>query len=104
MKIYLAMPRDLERLRNDLQYDPATGNFTVNRTGNIIGYFNTKQRRSKTITYRGICYSQGRLAWYWVTGEDPKNNRVIYKDGNAQNCAWANLALVPAAVDAEVAA
>lgn len=93
---YLVMPRDLQRLRGYFTYNHETGEFIRNNTGKPAGKLNSKQRgrRALTVSYRGVAYSQARLIWYWVTGQDPQTNRISFKDGDSLNTRWENLELV----------
>ena len=83
-----------DRLREVLDYDPATGDFTRiadpsprSQLGAIVG--------SRTpLGYWRICidsrdYQAHRLAWLFMTGEWP--GEIDHRDGDPANNAWSNL-------------
>lgn len=87
-------PLTQERLKEVLEYDPASGNWrwkvrtswrveTEGRAGTINshGYVAIKVDRK--------LYRAHRLAWLYMTGQWP--NEIDHKDRNKANCAWANL-------------
>lgn len=82
-----------QRLRELTDYDPITGRFT-RRTGPKAGKFFRKPRGKKPVRVKidGRSYNAALCAFLWMTGEWP-TCRVIHKDGNVKNDAWANLAL-----------
>jgi hypothetical protein len=68
-----------ERLRELLNYDPATGEFTWKvaigkkvRAGNVAGNINHKGYR--IIVIEGRPHRAHRLAWLWMNGVWPKKN------------------------------
>jgi len=85
----------LERLREALSYDPNTGEFVWRvarpglRAGTIAGTDHIKGYR--TIKVDGTFYLAHRLAWFYVTGEWPK--QVDHRDTVKSNNRWANLRL-----------
>jgi hypothetical protein len=88
-------PLTLDRLRELLEYDPATGDFRwlVNR-----GINNTKGRRAGTVNSRGYrvieinekAYREQRLAWFYVTGKWPEHE-IDHRDRDRQNNRFSNL-------------
>jgi hypothetical protein len=82
------------RLRELLNYDPATGAFTwrVDRqrylAGQQAGTARYDGRRS--IKVDQIDYCSGRLAWLYMTGKWPRKH-VDHKNCNALDDRWENL-------------
>lgn len=87
-----------EQVQQALDYNPASGVFVWN----VSPAKNVKAGvraggRSDTRGYRyirldGAEVTESRLAWFYVTGEWPER-RVRYKNGNPQDCRFANLTL-----------
>jgi hypothetical protein len=96
---------ELSELRTVLSYKPRKGHFVwlVRRqtTGRVIqpgavagtiGY-DTPSGRCQ-IVYQGKAYKTHRLAWAFITGKWPPDDKdVDHKDGNSANNKWSNLRL-----------
>jgi hypothetical protein len=84
------------RLRELLDYDPATGRFTwrnkwrkgMNRSGLIAGSSRNNGRRA--IRIDGADYLASRLAMLWITGHWPKQ-MMDHINGNPGDDRWCNL-------------
>lgn len=89
MRQKLKLP-SYERLRELLYYVPKEGIFYSMKTNKQIG--STKNSRVPYILVGidGKQYYGHRLAWLYMTGEEPKDI-VDHKDGNGLNNKWENL-------------
>lgn len=87
---------ELERLHELFNYNPETGLFIrkvsrgKTKEGDVAGTI--------SCGYIGICvdwvvYRAHRLAWLWMTGQDPGEMEIDHKDGNTQNNIFSNLRL-----------
>jgi hypothetical protein len=86
-----------ERLQCLVSYSPESGEFSwlIGGHGRAVG------RRAGTLgsdggvvlKIEGRQYPGHRVAWCLKTGEWPER-KMIFRDGDRANCAWANLALV----------
>lgn len=83
------------RLRELLDYDPATGIFRwrarkggMAAEGSVAGSINNRGYRNITIDYR--IYAAHRLAWLFMRGTWPKKN-IDHRNGNSADDSWANL-------------
>jgi hypothetical protein len=73
---------DMAALKRCLDYDPATGQFTwiadsqirLRCGGEVAG---SLVGEDWIITFRRVKYKSRRLAWYFVTGEDPGKCTVL---------------------------
>lgn len=88
----------VDRLRTVLRYEPSTGSFhwlrsTTNKTvvGSPAGSVNSKGY--VLIQLDGKKFKAHRLAWLFVTGEDPMHMEIDHIDRDKTNNAWANLRL-----------
>ena len=95
-----------ETLKHFYLYDPLTGNFiyTVgSRTGKLAGHKRTRRGDKPwliLINVNGVQYPAHRLAWLYMTGEDPKLT-IDHIDRNPFNNAWSNLRLADHYLQAE---
>lgn len=69
-------------------YDAVTGQFSWKATGKLAG--------GNTSTGIDLCYKRvrrkaHRVAYYFMTGEDPGDLLVDHEDQNPHNNAWSNL-------------
>jgi hypothetical protein len=89
----------LDRIRDFLSYDPATGAFhwlrlpphcSTAKVGERAGYVPENGRR--VIGYRGRHYRAAHLAWWWVYGKWPQRE-IDHRDRDTQNDRIDNLRL-----------
>jgi hypothetical protein len=86
----------LEYLRDVLSYDPETGvwvwlnppNHNTRLRGKVAG--TVRQDGYRKIRINGVPYYSGRLAWFYMTGEWPKEE-VDHRDRDPSNDKWSNL-------------
>ena len=90
----------LDELREFLDYDPETGAFTwIKKTARNSKFHPGDKAGSPNAqgyTYlqvRGHRIRANRLAWLWMTGEDPGDLHVDHVDGDRSNNAFENLRL-----------
>lgn len=100
MALQTFFPMTQESLKEQLDYDPVSGNFywKVSK-GNIVkgskaGYLNTKSAGSKegyiSIRLFGTQYYAHRLAYLYMLGTFPEAE-IDHIDGNHSNNSWENL-------------
>lgn len=84
-----------ERLKELFDYNPDTGVFTYKvktckkvRVGSLAGY---KNGRNISIVIDRIKYKAHRLAWMYMTGDDPEDYIIDHRDRNAYNNRFSNL-------------
>ena len=84
-----------ERLKELLDYNPATGEFRwkrwrggASKAGDIAGCLDRNGYR--LIGVDGVVTSAGRLAWLYMTGSFP-THRLKQLDGVRSNNVWENL-------------
>lgn len=88
-------PIELERLRELVEYHPATGSFTNRvsrnsraRVGDVTGTINSSEYIN--IWLDGCCYAAHRLAWFYTKGEWPER-QVDHKNTIRSDNRWRNL-------------
>jgi HNH endonuclease len=83
-----------EGLRDVLEYNPETGEFFWKISGHGISAGDSAGsiygNGYRYIQINGLDYRAGRLAWYFVTGEDPADF-IDHKDGIRDNNRFLNL-------------
>lgn len=87
-----------QQVLDALEYNPATGFFTWRErpskkiwAGTRAGG-NLKGNGYRYISFRGVEVTEARMAWFYMTGEWP-NKRIKFKNGDADDCRFANLEL-----------
>lgn len=90
MRYHSPLP-PLAELQKVLQYNSETGVFT--RNGKVAGHVQHGRRK---IEFKGKTYFASRLAWLWMTGEDPGAREVDHSDLDRANDRWLNLRLATA--------
>lgn len=91
-------PLTIERLRELLEFDPATGIFRWRKRcrashakiGEVAGYVDPNARGYRRMCVEGQYYSGHRLAWFYVHGEWPAGH-LDHKDGKPGADAETNL-------------
>ena len=78
----------LEYLKSKLHYNPDSGDFTSIKTGKVVGWIS--DGRYRIISVDGKRYPAHRLAWFYVTGKQPKE-QIDHKDQNKQYNRFENL-------------
>ncbi len=87
------VPLSLGVLHEQLDYDPATGDFT-RRLGTVKGQLAGSVNRNTGYHYiniQGIRYAGQHLAWMYAFGEWPAGSIIEHIDGNKTNNRLANL-------------
>ena len=73
-----------------IHYNPLTGEFTrIQKAANHRG-LGLRKAKSNLLTLHGEKYSLNKVAWIYMTGEQP-NNIVHHKDGDTTNYKFGNL-------------
>lgn len=87
-----------EQVLEALEYNPATGVFRWKispaknvRSGTVAGG-HSKGNAYRYIRLNGEEVTEGRLAWFYMTGNWPER-RIRYKNGNTTDCRFENLTL-----------
>ena len=97
LQAFRALPTQ-EEIRQSYLYEPDTGNFIYTKTyrkGKIAGHKRTRRGDKPwliLINVNGVQYPAHRLAWMYMTGEDPALT-IDHIDQNPFNNAWSNLRL-----------
>ena len=100
MPLYNKVLPDTELLHSNLDYNQETGIFTWKnrckgghqRNGDEAGYQSPKGYICIAFSGKGA-FLANRLAWKWMTGDDPGEFVVDHKDRQPWNNAWSNLRL-----------
>ena len=86
---------EYEAVRNILNYDKLTGEFTLKikhsrnvKVGTIAGSVRPNKYRAIRINYR--LYFEHRLAWLWMTGKWPENE-IDHINRDRSDNRWSNL-------------
>jgi hypothetical protein len=88
----------IEEIKKVLWYDKESGLFLArfsakkHKAWRMIGSFESKGYLQ--IKIGNHCYMAHRLAWKYVTGDDPGDFQIDHKDLNKSNNAFSNLRLV----------
>lgn len=89
----------LDYLKEILDYDPSTGVFTWKQKlsaqqhiGDVAG--STDGKGYRILRIRKSNYKAHRIAYYYVTGCDPKSQQIDHIDRDKSNNSFANLRLV----------
>ena len=97
-KKVVPMP-DLAELKTTLEYNPETGIFTRLKTtspnalkGSVAGY--RAHRGYLRVSVCGYKYLGHRLAWYYMTGEDPGEMEVDHINRDTTDNRFCNLRLI----------
>jgi hypothetical protein len=95
----------LQELKDRLSYDPETGIFKwtfysrSQRYGGIAG--RPCPRGYIKIQHNGQNIQMHRIAWLFMTGEDPHGKQIDHLNGNKSDNRWANLRLVEPAINSQ---
>ncbi len=93
-----------EYLKDVLYYNPLTGIFLWKHNNNRLRCWNTRYAgtqagyKNKTdgyiyISIQKVDYTASRLAWLYMTGNDPGDKEIDHKDRVRDNNIWENLRL-----------
>ena len=77
-------PGTLEKVREELEYDPLTGHFTRRKAGRGVSQGDRaggKSGRYRTIAVNGVTFEEHVLAWLFSREELPKG-RVMHRNGD----------------------
>lgn len=82
----------LEQLKNELVYEPDTGNFywLVPKQGRKHEAGTFDKNNYRIINFHGTKLVCTKIAWYFMTGQLPICP-IGFKDGNPKNTKWDNL-------------
>jgi hypothetical protein len=84
------------RLREIVNYNPETGEFTSQptRIGWECGKAQRRNYRYRVVRVEGKNHLEHRLVWFWVTGQWPPISSVVdHINGDATDNRWVNLRL-----------
>jgi hypothetical protein len=97
----------LNKLKEELEYNPVTGHFTrlkshrTVKAGDIAGCVSQKSNHPKCyikISVLGRYYKAHRLAWFYMTGSWP-TGEIDHINQNSLDNSWENLRVVSHAVN-----
>ena len=87
----------IERLREVLEYDSKTGIWTwlqsVNKKPISVVAGTISVHGYRIITFEGVKYRSGRLAWFYMTGEWP-SEEIDHENRDKTDDRWCNLRVI----------
>ena len=78
-----------EYLQNIHTYNPDTGEYVSHKFKKPLGALDKRGRLRAKV--QGKHYFVSRLAWVWMTGDDPGDDYIDHWDGDPSNNKWSNL-------------